>query len=346
MSTLGTSRPTILDVARATDPNGNIARVAKVLQQYNEHLDDIPWYEGNLATGNLTTIQTSKASPSLRALNAGVTPSKSTTGQINDACSILEGRNRIDVDVANLNGNAAAYRALQDEMMIAGFGDSLSEHLIYGSSADNPLEFNGFATRYFSLGTTYTTSSQLIDAGGTGSDNTSIWLVNWGPGKVHGIYPKGSQGGLKVEDMGIKDVIQNTTTGETMRVYETWMQWKCGLAVQDYRSVIRICNVDVSNLLTASDSSDTSANIMKFMAMALDLLPPDQGGTPVFYMNNTVRSMLRVKQIDKGNAFLTVGDIANSNQIMRRNQLSFYGIPCRRVDAILKTESTITTATT
>ena len=346
MSTLGTSRPTIIDVARATDPNGDIAKFADVIQSYNEHLDDIPWYEGNLATGNLTTITSSYASPSLRALNAGVTPTKSTTSQINDACSILENRSRIDIDVANLNGNAAAFRAMQDKLMMQGFGVSLAEHLIYGSSADNPLEFNGFATRYFTTGTTYTTSSQVIDAGGTGSDNTSIYLVNWGEGRVSGVYPKGSVGGLKVEDLGIKDVILNATTGETLRAYETWMQWKCGLAVHDYRNVVRICNIDISNLETADDSSDTSANILKFMSKALDYLPPDAGGMPVFYMNQRVRSMLRVKQIAKSNAHLTVADIAGPNQIMRRNTVNFYGIPCRRVDAILNTESQITTATT
>lgn len=346
MSTLGTSRPTIIDIVRATDPQGKIARIAEIIMEYNDILDDIPWYEGNLATGNQTTVRTTYATPSLRALNEGVAPTKSTTSQIDDACAILENRSRVDVDVANLNGNAAAYRQTQDKGMIQGFGEALADHLVYGSSADNPKEFNGFATRYFTLGSTYTTSANVIDAGGTGSDNTSIYLVNWGDGKVGGLYPKGSRGGLQIEDMGIKDIMMNTTTGETMRAYETWMQWKCGLAVYDWRNVVRIANIDVSNLATASDGTDTSANLLKYMSMALDLLPPDQSGTPVFYMNNTVRSMLRVKQLDKGNAHITIENIAGPNQLMRKNVVQFYGIPCRRIDAILKTESAITTATT
>lgn len=346
MSTLGTSRPTIIDVARGTDPQGKIAKFADVIAVYNDILDDIPWYEGNLATGNNTTISSSYASPTRRALNAGVVPTKSTTSQINDACAIYENRSRIDIDVANLNGNAAAYRDQQDKLMMAGFGVSLATSLIYGSSAVDPTDFNGLATRYFTLGTTYTTSAQVIDGGGTSTDNTSIWLVNYGEGKVSGLYPKGTQGGLKVEDLGIKDIILSTTTGETLRAYETWMQWKCGLAVYDYRNVVRIANIDVSNLNTASDSSDTSANIMKYMSLALDLLPPDTGGTPVFYMNQRTRAMLRIKMNDKSNLLLKDEQLTSPNTITRRPVLTFQGVPCRRVDAITAAEAQITTATT
>lgn len=346
MSTLGTSRPTLLDVARSLDPDGRIAKVVRVLQQYNKMLDDIPWVEGNLATGNQTTINTSKAAPSLRSLNAGVVPTKSTVGQINDACSILENRNMIDINVAGLNGNTEAFRMQQDQLMIEGFSDSLAEHLIYGNSSDDPLEFNGFATRYFSLGTTYTTSAQMIDAGGTGSDNTSIWLVGWGEGKVSGIYPKGTMAGLRYEDLGIQDVLTNTSTGAYMRAYVSWMQWLCGLAVYDYRYVVRICNIDVSNLNTASDSSDTSANILKYMSKALDLLPDDGNARPVFYMTRNTKSMLRVKMQDKTNLHLTVENLTAPSGITRRPELTYMGIPCRRMDSILETESTITTATT
>lgn len=346
MSTLGSMRPTIWDVAKLTDPNGKIAKVAAVLAQYNDILDDIPWFEGNMTTGNMTTIQTSKASPSLRALNQGVAPTKSTTGQINDACSILENRSQIDINVANLNGNTVDFRMALDKPMIAGFGDSLAEHLIYGNSADNSLEFNGLATRYFTLGSTYTTSAQVIDGGGTGSDNTSIYLVNWGEGKIHGVYPKGSKAGLQYEDLGIQEVITNTTTMATMRAYVSWMQWMCGLSVPDYRNVVRICNIDVSNLATATDGTDTSANIIKLMSRALDLLPPDASGTPVFYMTRPTRAMLRVKMNAVSNLFLKVEETTSPSGITRRPGLTFQGVPCRVIDALLSTESQITTATT
>ena len=108
MATLGTSTyswPTLLDVAKRTDPDGSIPMVAEILTEYNPMMDIIPWVEGNLPTGHQHTIRNSKPTPTFRLLNQSVTPAKSTTGQITDACAILEARSHIDIDVAELHGN-------------------------------------------------------------------------------------------------------------------------------------------------------------------------------------------------------------------------------------------------
>lgn len=343
---LSTARPTLIDVARATDPSGRIAEVAEILQQYNDMLDDIPWYEGNLPTGNITTVRTSKAAPVLRLLNQGVVPTKSTTGQIVDACSIIENRSEVDMNVAMLNGNTKAFRSQLDNAMIQGFSDAMATYLITGDSSVDPAQFNGLASRYFSFGATWTTSSQMIDGGGSGTDNTSIWLVCYGNDKVFGLYPKATMAGLRVEDLGIQEVITNSTTGAKMRAYVTWAQWLAGLVVADYRAVVRICNIDVSNLLTASDSSDTSANIMKLMSLALDRLPPGGNFQPVFYMNRQARAMLRIKMQDKSNLLLQDTQLTAVNSITRRPVLTFQGIPVRVMDSIGNSESQITTNTT
>ena len=351
MATLSATRPTLLDVARATDPDGKIAKVVNVIQQYNDIIDDITWREGNLPTGHQITLATSKPTPTFRLLNGGVVPSKATSGQVTETCAIMENRNQIDINVARLNGNTEAFRMSQDKPMIEGFSDTLATKLIYGDSSTTPEEFNGLSTRYFSFGSTYTTSSQLIDAGGTGSTNTSIWLVCWGDDKVFGIYPKGSKAGLDYQDLGIQEIVTNTSTGAIMRGYTSWMQWQVGLCVADYRAVVRICNIEITNLETASDGTDTSANIIKYMSQALDKLPPGQNYQPVFYMNNRVRSMLRVKMNDKSNLYLKDEQISGANSITRRPTLTFQGVPCRLVgfqtgQGILNTESSIELAST
>lgn len=346
MATLGTDYPTLLDVARRTDPNGGIATIAEILQEYNENLDDIPWVESNLATGHQTTVRSSKPTPTFRLLNGGVVPNKSTAGQVVDSAAILESRSHIDVDLAMLNGNTAAFRLSEDRGHIEGLSDELSNTLIYGDISVNPERFNGLASRYFSLGSTYTTSGQMIDAGGTGSDNTSIWLVGWGSESVFGFYPKGSKAGLQVMDDGIQQILQDTSTGAYLRAYCTTYQWKAGLTVKDYRYVVRICNIDISNLETASDGTDTSANILKFMSQAIDKLPPNGQIRPAFYMNERVRAMLRVKLMDKSNVYLSLGDLYGESVPRRNRQLLFMGIPCRRVDSLTVSEAQITTATT
>lgn len=340
MATLSSNYPTLLDVARTTDPNGSIAMVAEILQKYNDVLDDIPWLEGNLPTGHQITQRTSKPTPTFRLLNQGVTPAKATAGQITEACAILEARSHIDVDVAKLNGNTTAFRLSQDKAFIEGMSDTLSDTLVYGDSSVNPERFNGLSSRYYNLSGS-TTSANVLNAGGSDSDNTSIWLVCWAPEKVFGIYPKGSQGGLVHRDLGEQTIEDPNTAGSYLQAYVSHFQWKCGLAIADWRYVVRIANVDVSDLLTASDSSDSSANILKFMSRAMDFIPPDSNTRPVFYMNNTVRQMLRVKLMDKGNLSLSFNDVMGPSGIARK-ELQFMGVPCRRIDSILSTESALT----
>lgn len=345
MSTLSTARPTLIDHARAFN-DGKILKIANILQEYNDILDDIVWKEANQATGHVMGIASSKPTPYFRLLNQGIVPQKATSGQIVEGVAIMENRNQIDINLARLNGATAEFRMTQDKPMIEGFSDELADTLIYGDASTSPEEFNGLASRYFTLGSTYTTSSQVLDGGGTGSDNTSIWLVCWGEDKVYGIYPKGQRAGLQYEDLGIQEVTTDSSTGARMRAYESWMQWQVGLAVQDYRYVVRICNIDASNLLTAGDGSDTSADIMKLMIRALGKLPPHAGLRPVFYMNETVQTMLAVKLLNKGNVWLSMGEIKGSPIHRPNGTLQFMGVPCRRIDAITNSEARITTATT
>ena len=345
MGVLGAQFPTLLDVARATDPQGRIPMIAEVLQEYNDILDDIPWIEGNLPTGHLSVVRTSKPAGTWRSLNAGIAATKSTVGQITNTCGMLEALSHIDCDLAMLNGNTEAFRFSQDKGFIEGISDTMSDTLIYGNVSTNPEQFDGLASRYFTLGTTYTTSSQVIDGGGTASDNTSIWLVGWAPNKAYGIYPKGSKAGLIHEDDGKITISDPNTSGSFMKVYQSRFQWKAGIAIDDYRYVVRICNIDVSALLTASDSTDTSANIVKLMVQALGKLPPRAGVRPVFYMNETVQSMLAVKLLDKSNVWLSMGEIKGTPVFRPNGVLTFQGVPCRRIDSILSTETRITTAT-
>ena len=187
-----------------------------------------------------------------------------------------------------------------------------------------------------------TTAGNVIDALG-GTNSTSIWLVGWSNDTLHGIYPKGSQAGLSMNDLGEQTIYDTQTPSGRYQAYRTHYQWKVGLAVRDWRFVVRIANIGIVALETAGDTSDTSANVIKYMSMALDKLPPMGNVKPVFYMNQRVRAMLRVKMMSKSNAYLTMEDIQGPS--IKRPTLSFMGVPCRRVDGITNTEAELTTTT-
>jgi hypothetical protein len=75
--------------------------------------------------------------------------------------------------------------------------------------------------------------------------------------------------------------------GSRMRVYQERFQWKPGIALKDWRYVVRICNIDVSD----TDAANVKT-IINNMETALET-PPNRLGKPVFYMNRTMRRLLR-----------------------------------------------------
>ena len=74
MATLSVQNPTLLDLAKVTDPDGSIAAVVEILNETNEVLDEMSWVEGNLPTGHRTTQRSGIPAPTWRKLYGGVAP--------------------------------------------------------------------------------------------------------------------------------------------------------------------------------------------------------------------------------------------------------------------------------
>ena len=338
MATIGTAL-TLRDVARRLDPNGKIDMITELLNDTNELLDDMLWKEGNLVTGHSSTIRTGLPTAYWRLLNQGVPISKSTTRQVIDAVGMMEQYGEVDVDVAKLNGNSAEFMLSENKPHIESMSQEMASTLVYGSTATSPEEFNGLDVRYNEITTTDTLSGyNIIDGGGTGGDNTSIWLVVWGSNTVFGIYPKGSKAGLVVEDLGAetKATDSDNTAGSGLtglqRVYRQRYQWKAGLVVKDWRYCVRIANIDYPNLM-----ADTSAaDLVKLMIQAEERIPNLSGGRPVFYVHRDVRTCLRNQILAKNNVNLTFDNVGGKPVVM------FNGIPVKRLDALTVAEAQIT----
>jgi len=264
-------------------------------------------------------------------LNYGVAAEKSTTIQVTDACGILEAYSKVDVDVAMLNGNEAAFRASEDNAFVAGLNSTVATAIFYGNAGVNPEQFTGLAPRYNS--TTGDYASQIVNASGSGSDNTSIWLIGWGKKRCTLIYPKGSKAGLTREDLG-KQVVTDSNSLEYV-AYMTKLQWKVGLSLMDYRYVIRICNIDVSDL--TSDAA-SGADLMDKLVDAYYSRPTvDLGnmGKTFIYCNKTVAKFLHKQAQSKSNVNLTLDMPAGKPMV------SFLDAPVRVCDNITSTEATV-----
>jgi hypothetical protein len=289
------------------------------------------WLEGNLPTGHQTTVVTGLPEPTWRTLYGGVQPSKGTTKQIVDTCGMLEARPQIDVDLAKLNGNSPEWRLSEERLHIEGMNQAMAHTLFYGDTRDDPEKFMGLHPRFSDMSAD--NSEQIIDAGGTGSDNTSIWLVTWGPNTVHGIFPKGSKAGMQITDNGKQTVTDSA--GGRYDVLESHYKWDCGLSVRDWRYVVRIANIDVSDLKTFNSSSDAAANLIRLLIEATELPPEVNLGRPAIYCNRTVRTWLRIMMNEKANVHLSLEEVAG------KKVMAFDGIPVRRCDKILNTEAAI-----
>ena len=343
MSTLSAVWPSLLDVAKRTDPDGKIATIVEILNQVNPVLDDMPWVEGNLPTGHRTTIRTGLPTPTWRKLYGGVQPTKSTTTQVTDTCGMLEAYAEVDKALADLNGNTAAFRMSEERAHIEGMSQEFASTLWYGNESTEPEAFTGFSPRYYDISLsqgniiTGLTPSAAFPGGTVAPDgaaeNTSLWLIGWGENTIHGIHPKGSTAGLKMEDKGQVTVesASDTSYGQgRFEAYRTHYRWDCGLTVRDWRYAVRIALNAEDFLMDAS----TGVELTNMMIMALELIPSLSNCRPVFYGNRSVLTTLRGHMLKKATNMLTWETLAGKHVTM------FDGVPVKRSDALINTEGT------
>lgn len=324
---LGTGNLTLMDQAKRTDPSGAAADIVELLSQTNEMLDDMTWKEGNLETGNRTTVRTSLPTVSWRMVNQGVVPSKSTTAQIDDQAAMLEAWSEVDTEVLKLNGNTASTRLSEARAFIEAMNQEVQQTLFYGNGGLNPEEFTGFTPRY-NL-TAGTNGENIIKAGSVDTDNTSAWLIAWSDETVGGLFPKGSTAGLQHNDYGEVTVEMIAgLPGSRMRAMQERWQWKCGLMVKDWRYIVRVCNLDVSLM-----NGGTTVDLIGKMEQAEETIPNRLGKT-VWYMNRTTRRYLRkiARTVVGTGGGLTFENFSGKRVMM------FGDTPIRTVDALLNNE--------
>lgn len=328
MATIGNKDLTLLDWAKRLDPDGKTSSIVEMLAQTNAILEDCSWVEGNLPTGHRTTVRTGLPSAAWRKLNQGVPRSKSVTAQIDEAVGMLEAYSEVDVDLAKLNGNTAAFRLSESQAFVEGLSQQMAETIFYGNNIGG-AEFLGLAPRYAERNATLAPNgANIVHGGSAASDNTSIWLVIWGPQTIHGIFPKGSMAGLQHRDLG-EDTVQDAD-GLQFQAYRDHYQWKAGIALRDWRYVVRIANI--SNAALAGGSPP---DLIQLMVKALHRVPNLRAGRPCFYTNRTVGQYLDIQAMNKTNVQLAMrefdGHFVNT----------FRGVPIKTVDRIIDNEALV-----
>lgn len=320
-----TLNPTLADFTSRMTQEGKVdPSIIEILNETNEMLDDAVWQEATGVTENITTVRSGLPTATWRRLNYGVQPSKSKTKQVSDTIGMLEAYAEVDKKLADLNGNTEAWRMSENRAFLEAMNQEFQRAVIYGDLVDDPAKIMGLAPRFNTHDKTKAENAiNVIDAGGTGSKLTSIWLVCWSPNTVYCTYPKGLTAGLQHQDLG--EVTLDDANGGHYQGYRSHYEWNVGLVVRDWRYVVRIANIDVSSL---KNDAASGADLVDFMTDAIELLPNVKIGRPAFYCNRTISAFLRKQIRNAKNVNITMDQVAGKKVV------SFDGIPVRRVDAL------------
>ena len=335
MATVGTRNLTLGDVAKRLDPKGKVDKIVELLNEPHEVLEDATFMECNDGTNHKTTVRTGIPSGTWRKLYGGIASTKSSTKQVVDSCGMLEQLPLIDCDVVDKSGDPSGTMLSESKPHLEGMRQDVESTLFYGDTDVYTERFMGLAPRYDA----YTRATpdddysdyNVFNGGGSGSDNTSVWLVTWGDMTAHMLYPNGSKAGLS-QGGTTKQLVDADDSSGKYWAYATHFKWDVGFSVKDWRGCGRICNIDVSNL----ESESSAADLIKLMIKLSERV--EGNGRRVWYMHPRVRTMLRIQMLGKTNVNLTFDTVEG------RKVMTFDDVPIRASKKILLTESAVSQA--
>lgn len=230
--------------------------VAEVLSEENGILSYLPYREANKGKHHETQKRISLPTVYERKANQAIPRGKSLVGTDVFNCAHVEGK--VEVDKLILGGmspeDKKKERWIHAHGHIIAMAHKQADLIVNGSSDSDPSRVGGLLDYYGTLDSAESAvADQMINCGGTGSDNTSMFLVDLGMG-IHGIYPKGSTFGIQSFDDGEIDIIANDTAGNpsSFRGERERFEMDHGLVVNDYTRNVRACNIDVSALSAGS----------------------------------------------------------------------------------------------
>ncbi len=335
MATIGNSYYDLIDDFKSKDGMGQYATIIELLMLQNAILDDAMTQEANKGTSHLTTVRTGLPSVTWGQLYQGIPQSKSQKAQVEDTTGFLEGLSTIDERLLDVSADRKQTRLSEATSFLEALSQQMATTVFYGNTAANPERFTGFAPRFNSK--TAVNGGQIIDAGGTGSNNTSIWMVTWSDDACHFIHPKGTPAGISRKDMGRQRVLD--AQGNPYYAEEEMFSWHNGLTVRDWRQVVRIANIDTTALAAGS------VDLYRFLRKAFwkwRRLPSANRdlGRMAIYCNSDVLEAL------DGDTTPTASTTASyvrlrPTEVDGKEVMGYRSIPVRQVDALLNTEARV-----
>lgn len=341
MATLLQNTGDMIDAYKMMDGKGRLIDVIEVMNDTAQDImDDWVWQECNEGQKHTRSIRTGLPTLSWGALYEGIPQSKSAKQTVSDTTGFVEGLSQVDTRQLDLYAeNRTQVRAMEARPFQESMAQELVTAMFYHSSDSNVRHPKGLGAR-FGVKATSGAGNQIVDAGGTGSDNTSIWMVEWGYEGLSVIYPKGTTAGMTRENKGQQRVLDES--GNPYYVEEELFRCHVGFSIGDWQRVVRIANVDVSNL--AAGSVDLYGfmrkGYYKLKSRRVRKLRDQKApGRIAIYCNRDVLEALDALGTNAGASdnFTRLRPM----EIEGKEVMTYRGLPLRETDAILNTEARV-----
>jgi hypothetical protein len=226
--------------------------------------------------------------------------------------------------------DAAAYLALEARPHIAVMGETVVRTIFNGDDAGGIL---GLRARYGKIsGGPKDRSRQIIDAGGTTGNLTSVYIVKWDPQELTGIYPKNTTMGLKT--VVLTNQMVPDREGELFRAHITDYSQYIGLKLRDPRLAARVCNISMDGMTTDAEARKA---LFRLLITAKNRIFHVSQGRVVMYMNPDLANIVELAAFEKENTVVGYKDgIASDTRV-----LTFSGIPIRKNDFMAEPEAKV-----
>ncbi len=319
------SRYNLIDCLKNVQDN-KFVPWAETLTENSPFLFDLQMEVASGILSNQGSREVSLPTPQIIKVGEGHVSSTVRWDNFTENISIFKDRVAIPLDVYNLKPDKIAYRAKIEDRHMAGFGQGVTNHFFYGTSVATPEKFDGLDVRYSVPDSTDPTNPSsasadpfVFDAGGTGSDTMSVWMIQQDIDKFSGITPiNDPQMGIDKVDSGLVYAATNSSyTAVDSRAerqeLRTELSFKIGLNIADQRAVARVRNIE-------SAVSDLDPSFLQLIFQAEEEV--FKGAGQIFaYIPKRMMTFLKIMAEAKQNV------VYDTNNI--------YGIPLHRIGNIL-----------
>ena len=329
MAATGATLVTMLDIVNVSN-NNEIQNVIFPLTKQSDLAKQMPMIEATDLTSSIVTRNGALVTGVWADYNEGIDASKGGEKQYREVIGNLESRLEIDTRLLKIQRDREKFMSIKERGHADGLANDMQDALVTGSVAAGN-HFDGIEARLNSLSLTDAFGETVVHTyGGTGTDLTSILLVQWGEDQVHGIYPRGgNNGGFDRTVYGVERVTDSNS--KAFHAYVIGYEWHFGLVIADDRCVRRIANIETAG--SSNNLLDSSYEVNPLIDALVSM--KGYGNDAYIYLNRTVWGQLWKTQKDKTNVDYKVDNPWKSPE---RN---FDGNPIGFTDALGKAETAI-----